>query len=352
MNNGILEIQEFDHENGTPGHHIALTDIEFSPLGYAEFNNIHQPMNIPLVVHGKIIKSSVGSEIGQYKKISMSLKSDYTSKFIGLVKGGWLPSGIALHDNSIVLPDRCMVTHLKDRFKNGITKPQASKDFIDSFADSPVRINPCLFVLEGDNQQNPTREILEQNLEEAIGKIRSALPKAVLVELDLNNVLKLVEETQSSMVRKQNFLERLNRKLKSPVARQDIQARCDEILSEAEACCISKASLVVIAALSTVVIPNGRSPAKRLLKFDQGYTKAHAYNALSDLRSLELLMYSFAMFPDQHVMFCTTDKDLALFWIGLSASNFVFSGAGVTCDLFPENLLPDFCEKWRMLIAS
>jgi hypothetical protein len=182
-----LKYRELDHADGTPGREITFSDVAFSPLGYAELRDakLHQPIKIPLVGGGIITGSGIGGiEAGQRSRFSTPLESLFTSKSIGLVKGGWLPSAIALEDGSIMLPDRCVVAELNARLKGGITKPKAEKDFIDLFADSAIRINPMLFVLEGDGQHDPTPETLEQHLNEAVSKIRSALPKAILVGAD------------------------------------------------------------------------------------------------------------------------------------------------------------------------
>lgn len=89
-----------------------------------------------------------------------------------------------------------------------------------------------------------------------------------------------------------------------------------------------------------------------MLKFDNQYTRADAYNASADLRSLEILMYIFALFPDQRVMLCTADKSMALFWVGLQASNFAFHKGRMTFDVTPDDLLPGITRKqWEELIS-
>ncbi|OWK19755.1 hypothetical protein AJ88_39430 [Mesorhizobium amorphae CCBAU 01583] len=258
------------------------------------------------------------------------MESRFRSKSIGLVRGGWLPSALALEDNSVVLPDRCVVAELNKRLKHGFPKPEVENDFIDLFADSSIRINPLLFVLEGDGRQNPKPETVERHLGEAVSKLRSALPKALLVAADaqgLKGVLGLIQDTQPGMARKHDFLTRLNPKLKAPISNKNLQARWDEVLVTADACGVARTSLVVIAALSAVVVPRGQSPAKGLLKFGERYTEADTYNALADLRSLEIFMYILALFPDQHVMLCTADRNMALFWAGLRPSNFALATA-------------------------
>jgi len=346
MDKRVFRVKEPDREDGTPGQEIAFSNVEFSPLGYSELEKaiLHRPMQISLSGSGMVISSGVdGLSIGQRGRFRTVLNSPFTSKCIGLVSGGWLPSLMALEDNSIMLPDRCVVAQLNARLKNGATKPQAEPDFVDLFADSPIRINPLLFVLEGDDGQNPTPEAAVRHLHEAVSKLRSALPKAVMVAANdqgLKGVLGLVKDTQLGIARKQGFLERLNPMLKSPVSKKKVRSLCDAVLAAAQECDIPIRSLVVLAALSSIVVSNGQSPARRMLKFKGEYTSADAYNALADLRSLEILMYTFALFPDQRVMLCTADKDMALFWAGLRASNFAFSCGRLSFDIAPGDLLP------------
>lgn len=126
-----------------------------------------------------------------------------------------------------------------------------------------------------------------------------------------------------------------------------MHARRDEVLSKADQCGVSRASLVVLAALSAVFVANGASPAKRLLKIKADYRDVDAYNALVDLRSLEMLIHVFAWLPNLPTMLCTADKDMALFWVGIQASNFEQKGAGVSCNLSPvDALLPGFANEW------
>ncbi|MER9064154.1 hypothetical protein [Mesorhizobium sp. M0698] len=340
-------------EDGRAGREVRLTDLEFEPLGYEHLVNckLDQPMIIPLAGRGTIVGGDVSdAEIGHTGRFRTELQSRFASKSIGLVKGGWLPSALAIQDNSVVLPDRCVVAELDRRLKDGMTKHTGRSDFIDLFADHAIRINPGLFALEGGERQHPTASSGRHSLDEAVRKLRSALPKAILVADDANGlkgVLGLIEDTRSGMDRKQDFLIRLNPRLQSPVALHRVQSVGNEVVSTAKACGLQVRSLVVLAALSSVVVANGKSPAKGLLKFKARYGREEAYNALADLRSLELLMHIFAIWPDQRVMLCTADKDLALFWSGIRASNFVRHGGHISFDIDPGALFPGVTqEQW------
>ncbi|UTH73832.1 hypothetical protein [Chromobacterium sp. IIBBL 290-4] len=105
--------------------------------------------------------------------------------------------------------------------------------------------------------------------------------------------------------------------------------------------------MVVLAALSAAAVPNGKSPAKKLLKLTEPkYSTELAYNALADLRSLEVLMHLFALFPSERILLCTGDKDLALFWAGIRASDFAWQGTYFQCKFSPvEALLPNVTQE-------
>ncbi|MER9683828.1 hypothetical protein NKJ23_31900 [Mesorhizobium sp. M0184] len=312
---------------------------------------------IPLAGRGTIVGGDVAdTEIGRTGRFRTELQSRFASKSVGLVRGGWLPSAIAIQGDSVVLPDRCVVAELDRRLKDGIPKYTGRSDFIDLFADHAIRINPALFALEGDKREHPTAESAKRSLDESVRKLRSALPKAILVADDANGlkgILGLIEDTRSGMDRKQDFLIHLNPRLQSPTAQHRVQSVGNEVVATAKACGLQVRSLVVLAALSLVVVANGKSPAKGLLKFKASYGREEAYNALADLRSLELLMHIFAIWPDHRVILCTADKDLALFWSGIGASNFVRHVGNISFDINAAALFPGVTqEQWRTWLTQ
>jgi hypothetical protein len=136
-----------------------------------------------------------------------------------------------------------------------------------------------------------------------------------------------------------------------------MRRRWSEVLAVADECAVSRSSLVVLAALSSVVVPNGESPAKGLLKFKANYQAEDSYNALVDLRSLELLIHIFALFPNHPSLSCTADKNLALFWTGIGASNFERTASGVSAEFSPVDELlggstsPEWRAAWAESVA-
>lgn len=344
----VLAYAELDNSGISTGRRMAFAGVEFTPLGYDDLvdTKLGDKIVIPLNwKHAKVIESNIPEiELDRFVSGHAKLESTYTSKAIGLVRGGWLPSGLAVGGRTIVLPDRCTISELKGRFQGGTKKKEDDKDFLDLFEEEGIRINPLLYALEGNARRNPTPDEVQQQLEEVMAALRSTLPKAELVPSGsgaLGGVVGIVRDTQVSMERKQDFLMRMAPKLAAPTSATKKAQAWDEALTVAQSCGIAKDSLVVLAVLSSISVPMGRSPAKRLLKLRADYSDEDAYNALADLRSLEILMSLFAMFPDQRIMLCTSDKNLALFWAGMRASRFVRAGNATSFTLSPvEALLP------------
>lgn len=345
----VLAYEEVDDSGTSTGRRAAFAGVAFTPLGYADLvdtklgNKVVIPLNWK---HAKVIESNIPEiKLDRFASGHASLESTYTSRAIGLVKGGWLPSGLAVREDMIVLPDRCTISELKGRFRDGVKKNEDDKDFLDFFEGEGIRINPLLYALEGNLRRNPTPEQIQQQLDEVLAALRSALPKAELVPGGiggLQGVVGIVQDTQASMERKQTFLMRMAPKLQAPTSAIKKAQLWDEALTVAQACGIARNSLVILAVLSSISVPMGNSPAKRLLKPSADYSAEAAYNALADLRSLEILMCLFALFPDQRIMLCTGDKNLALFWAGMRASRFTWAGNAASFTLSPvEALLPD-----------
>jgi hypothetical protein len=208
-----------------------------------------------------------------------------------------------------------------------------------------------LFVLEGNSQSEPGSEAAAAQLQEAVEKLREALPKAELMvgPQSLDGVLGILGDTRAGMARRQDFLMRVVPGLASPVARRNIPGRWQEILTAADECSLDRSTLVVLAALSALVAPQGASPAMGLLKPKREYGAADAYNALCDLRSLELLVCSLAFFPEERTQLCTADKNLALFWCGLQLSDIERGAQGATFKVHPHlALIPEEIEDlWQ-----
>jgi len=141
--------------------------------------------------------------------------------------------------------------------------------------------------------------------------------------------------------RKQAFVLDVAPALASSTSHRLMADRWAQALAAADRHGVRRTSLVVLAVLSSIVVPNSASPAKRLLKFGPGHAEGDIYNALADLRSLEILINLPALYPEERPALLTADKALALFWVGIQAHPLWRTDEGVSFYLAPlEELLP------------
>lgn len=356
----VLVLAEMGADGLPTGREVAFRDVEFRPLQYADLAALRpgDKVTIPLDFrNGKVVYSDFpGLTVESYGSGTSTLISTHTSKAIGLVKGGWLPPGLANRAGLVILPDRCTISDLKGRFANGAKKADADdKDFLDFLAEPGIQINPLLHALEGNQNRNPTPDLVAEQLNEAIETFRSILPNAKILGIDAaERISGIAQDTEAVMSAKENFLMQIASRLAPPTSARNRDALWREVLAVADDCGVQRVSLVVFAALSSIVAPMGHSPAKRLLKLRNGYSSANAYNALADLRSLEILMSLFSLFPDQKLMLCTSDRDMALFWAGLRASDFDWSGEHPKFNLSPvAELLPGITPaQWAAVVGG
>lgn len=356
----VMKFAELKGQDGEPPRSITFVGIEFRPLGYKQLADarLHQPVTVPLDwYNAKLVETDVpGVDLDGIAKGNATLESIFSSTTVSLQRGGWLPSGLAVTRRGVtVLLDRNVVAQIKARYDGG-SVVAADRDFLDMLSDLEVRINPLLFAMEGNGRVIPSPSTVEAQLQEAVQIIRKALPKAELFigEENLKGALGLVEDTRPGLERRQAFLLKIAPALDPPTSRRMLDARWREILEAADLHGVPRNTLVVLAALSAAAVPNSKSPAKKVLKFRPGYSAGDAYNALADLRSLELLIHLYALFPEERPALFTADKALALFWTGIQASGFRMETNGLAYDLAPlEELFPgDTIARWQEAIFT
>lgn len=353
---GVWIFKEQDAEGFFTGRTAAFEGVELQPLKYVDLVNmkLDGPVTIPLSWSGaRIVKSDIPDlSVAKLANINTTLESPFANRAIGLVRGGWLPSGLALRDNMVVMPDRCTISDLAERYRDG-QKIRHGDDFLDLFQDKPLQINPGLYAMEGNKRQLPTAEQVADQWAEACRKVRAALPEAQLIpDSAVQGLVGLLGEMRESMARKVQFLCQVAPILQSPVSRRRRPLVWRQVLEVAQSCGLPRHTLVVLATLSIVCVDNGAGPAKRLIKPSAKYSAEDAHNALADLRALELLSHLYARFPQENIMLCTGDKSLALFWAGIRASDFVCGSDGsMSYKLSPLDALlphvtPDLWEAY------
>lgn len=330
------------------GQTIDLADWTVDPLGYDNLVAIPPNQRVTLPVrlrHAKLFDEH-GSPVqpGQ-ASVSFSLNSPFSSNVIALVDGGWLPLIWAARDR-VILADRNVISEIQARFQDGEKRISVrDDDFIDFFTKWPIRINPLLYAMEGNQRRSPTHEEAKAQIVEAAQKIKQALPNAT-VEPDglvgLPGVIGLIQDGFADMQRKTRFLLSVVPKLMAPASKGQRTNTRLWILAQADEAGVPRRSFPVLAALSCLICPQTLNPARRLLKPSHNYDERQAYNVLCDLRALELFVYTLSLFPELPATLCTKDRHLALFWVGLGIHNIrLDQEKHPTFELRCDRLLPD-----------
>lgn len=350
----VFTFKETEHPDGGAPRTIIFTEVEIKPLGYEELDSsrLHQAITIPLeMCNARILECDAdGVDLSKCAHITTTLVSPFAAQAIGLVRGGWLPSALAAtRDNAVIFPDRNILTEIAGRFAGGQTV-RRDPDFLDLFAGTKVKINPVIAAMEGNRRAVPTPDEMRAQLEEAVDKLKRALPQATLMvgSESLKGSVRLIEGIRPSLERQQALLKALAPSLCKPIAQSNMDAAWDAVMEAADAHQVPRSSLLILALLSALVHPRGQCAAKRLLKMHDSYSDADAYNALSDLRALELLLHALAFFPDFETHICTKDRQLALFWVGAGAHNIERDGDSISFLLTPHPaILPErYATRW------
>lgn len=355
---GIL-IKEDLNPDGTGGRSLTIREARITPLGYGELKaaRLHEPISVPLQILDAVPVQTDIADFGEDDRVTINttLQSPFSAEAIGLVAGGWIPAGFAALDHrTTVLIDRNILSVIEGRFQNGQVVPDR-EDFLDFFAQYPVRLNPLLCVMEGNAKRAPTREEMSAELAKISAKLASALPQSQIVagSESVSATLGLVEDSWRSAKASQAFLLQIAPDLRAPIGRARLPSVWANVVESARRHGVRQNSLVLLAVLSAIAVPNGLSPAKSIFKFRSGYDASDAYGALADLRALEVLCAVLALFPDNPAQFCTGDRALALFWTGIRASGFEYTGASYRFDLSPvEHLLPGETMAWWLALLN
>ena len=358
----FMKMVEDENPHGGAPRSITFVGIEFSPLDYDKLANtrLHEPLSIPLDwSHARIFESEfddLNIDIDGVARGHATLESHLSSNFVSLQRGGWLPSGLAIsRAGAMILPDRNVISAVKGRFQAGATVGK-DRDFLDMLAGAKVRINPLLHAMEGKGRAPPDPEDIEAELADAITTISAALPDAEIVVGDrsVEAAARMIDEFRAAHDKNVAFLLDVAPGLTPPTSRQKLPGRWAEILAAADRHRVARNSLLALATLSAAAVPNSGSAAKALLKFRPDYGPQDAYNALADIRALEILIHLFALFPDERPAFFTGDRALALFWTGIGASDFALKPSGVSFSLEPvEALFPgESLGHWRDMLGD
>lgn len=350
MGNGILRFVEADVEGIS--REVALCDFDIDPLRYEELNTAraNQPLTISLSIRGaKLHPSSVDINLkpGRYTS-DITVESRLTCAAYGLIEGGWMAPGIYSHKKCTYLLDRCAfkdLTRLAQKRDGGVQQ----HDFLGWLADPGATINYVPVVLEGKSRRRPTAFELPAYAFEVEQRLRETLPYAELrpnAEHTAIAASYLLDDPAFSIEKDMSFLRDVRHHLLSPISYKRRRAVVAEVCQIADSHGVGRLSFTSLAVISAILRDPRDNPALKLLKVSELHSTGGIHNALSDLRALKILATMISFLPQERLMFCTSDKNLAKFWVSLSPRNMRMKNGRAAWDIsYGEDWFPGIDES-------
>lgn len=311
-------------DDGT--EHLFHVD-QVQPLGFDAFRDCLRDgrRSHPTVMWGthRDRNHRTGASAGERVRMTFPLEFNERIPFYGLVDGGVVPP-MYLPPGCVLVLDRNVVAALT---RTGNSKhPEAPGEawMFEFLNSSTFKLNPALGALEGANRRTPTFEEFRGDVHATGSAIRARLPKVQVVEFT-DDVLSRLHAWRTSFDARAesegSFLLAVAPLLKDATTASRLETVEEAVLGEAHARGLETCFVVLTALAVLYEAPGGADggAARAVLKPTGSYSEADAYNALADLRQLELLAASRGV--PQFVALLTADQRLALLWCGLGVQD-------------------------------
>lgn len=274
-----------------------------------------------------------------------TLQFDHPLSAWVIQEGGWLP--LQFPGVDIILVDRNVTSAISALNEYpGRTDMAPQKWWLEQLNRSSCLINPILGAFEGRLKRTPSYEEFRGELAAVTDILRKGLPQARLIEHAPGSHPQLYENVLDGCAMQQNqvnFLREACPLVAHRVAKAKSAMIETQLIDIAASTGVALRSFVFFSVLSVLYEPlSGEQPmiGRGVLKPNPDYSNEMAYNALSDLRSLEYLA-AITGLPGPSAGICTRDRFLAALWANMGVHNARWTGRVVSWDMRPtEQLLP------------
>lgn len=256
-------------------------------------------------------------------KVKAKISFNSPIAIYALVQGGWLPLPFVIPRRFLV--DRNVVITLrKIREGKDTANGQALQWWTQFFNGSDSIFNPLLHAFEAGYRRKPTMAEFVTAYDDAASELRKALPGCHIVKFEDAGYQAAYEQLEAFDKRNEcevRFLQAACPLVVQRVARREeahVEAAIIQTAKEHNVNPASFASLAVLSCLYEDIHGTPTAIGRQILKPKPIYLKADAFNALSDLRHIEIAAAGQAYFKQEGFSLCTCDRGLALMWSALA----------------------------------
>lgn len=320
---------------------VEIVPTFVHPLGTADIRALEADDSSALEMELAADEAIVDGE----KKVGLvKLKANITFNkpvlVYALVQGGWLPLPFAIPSRFLV--HRNVVILLRKIHEGKVSaNAESLRWWTKFFSNDSAIFNPLPFTFEAGFRRKPTMVEFVSAYDEGATELLRALPNCHIVKFaDTNYRLAYaqLEAFDARYEREVRFLQATCPLVTYRNSRSTEREVATTIVRTADQFQLYRSSLIVLAVLSCLYEDvHGTPPSigRKVLKPKTVYTEADAFNAISDLRHMEIAAAGQTYFQHEAFALCTCDRPLALLWSALSIRGQSTSGGTIefTLDL-------------------
>jgi hypothetical protein len=278
-------------------------------------------------------------------KLKANVVFNKPAMIYALVQGGWLPMPFAIPPRFLV--DRNVVISLRKIREGKVgAKAECLQWWTNFFSEGIGMFNPLPFAFEAGFRRKPTMAEFMSAYDEGVTELLHALPNCHIVKFADTNykaAYAQLEAFDGRSDREVSFLQETCPFVTQRHSRREEAKVAETIVRSADRFGLNRASLTVLAVLSCLYEDvHGTPPSigREVLKPKNVYTEDDAFNAISDIRHIEIAAAGQTYFKQEAFALCTCDRPLALLWSALSMRGESPSGGAIeftydlTTDLF------------------
>jgi hypothetical protein len=348
------------HSEFADGRNLEFVPTAVRPLGLSELMALSRQPDTSIALQCLADDPKIDGEVVMgTASLNAHVTFDAPVAIFALVpNGGWLP--VPFVSPPKFLLDRNVVANLHLLRRSDPPSDRKPYHFWTKFFKQDTALfNPLPYALEGKDRRILSLEEFVQAFDQGVHEIAEMLPQSRVVRYSSAQYRLAYAQLQAmhaNTPREIEFLCEICPLLAVPISDARLHCVANHILETAKRLGVNGQALAVLVSLSCL-LQNPRSGTwsigQKVLKPKQRYAPADAYNAISDLRHIELAAVGHAGVTQDQFALCTCDRAVAALWCALAMRDFTETATGpeFTIDYSPE-LFPRLTESGIREIAS